>query len=75
VSIGGDFLTADQCHGHRVPMFTRRELDQPFREVEECPPTGCLACADNNGGKPRCGSELFGQAKALRLPDLREAVK
>lgn len=75
VSIGGDFLTADQCHGHRVPMFTRRELDQPFREVEECPPTGCLACADNNGGKPRCGSELFGQAKALRLPDLREAVR
>jgi DNA repair photolyase len=74
-SIGGDFLTGDQCHGHRVPMFTRRDLSQPFREVEECPPSGCLTCTDGNGGKPRCGSELFGSAKALRMPDLKEAVR
>lgn len=74
-SVGGDFLTADQCHGHRVPMFTRHDLSAPFTEVEECPPTGCLACSDNNGGKPRCGSELFGSAKALRMSDFKEAVR
>lgn len=75
VSIGPEFTTADQCHGHRVPMFTRSSVGQPFREVEECPPSGCLLCADNNGGKSRCGSDLFGAAKALRMSDLKEAVK
>jgi len=74
VSVGKEFLTGDQCHGHRVPMFSRERLSDPFREVEECPPTGCLVCSDDNAGKPRCGSELFGQAKALRLPDLRTSV-
>ncbi len=67
-SIGGDFLTADQCHGHRVPMFTRtRGL---FKEIKACPPSGCLTCADKTG-KPACGSDLLGQAKALRIADLR----
>jgi DNA repair photolyase len=75
ISVGPEFITGDQCHGHRVPMFTRQELDQPFREVAECPPTGCLLCTDKNEGKPRCGSELFGSAKALRLPDLKKAVR
>lgn len=74
-SIGKQFLTADQCHGHRVPMFTRTDLGQPFVEVEECPPTGCLACADDNAGEPRCGSALFGSAKALRLPDFRKSIR
>ena len=74
-SIGKQFLTADQCHGHRVPMFTRTDLAQPFVEVEECPPTGCLACADDNNGEPRCGSALFGSAKALRLPDFRKSIR
>lgn len=75
VSVGPEFTTADQCHGHRVPMFTRRDLSEPFREVEDCPPSGCLLCADKNGGKSRCGSDLFGAAKALRMADLREAVR
>jgi DNA repair photolyase len=74
-SIGKEFLTADQCHGHRVPMFTRQSLDEPFREVEECPPSGCLTCADDNQGEPRCGSQLFGSAKALRTADFKESVK
>jgi DNA repair photolyase len=74
-SIGSQFLTADQCHGHRVPMFSRFELDEPFTEVEECPPTGCLTCAEDNSGEPRCGSELFGSAKALRMSDLKQPVR
>lgn len=74
-SIGKQFLTGDQCHGHRVPMFTRTDLRAPFEEVAECPPTGCLSCADDNAGEPRCGSELFGSAKALRLPDFRQSIR
>lgn len=76
VSIGKDVLTADQCHGQRVPMFARPlgQLDVPFAEVAECPPSGCLTCADDNGGKARCGSDLLGEAKALRLPDFRRGM-
>jgi len=77
VSIGKEFLTADQCHGHRVPMFTRKTPGAPFTEVEECPPTGCLSCSDDNKeepGKARCGSELYGSAKALRMPDFKIGV-
>lgn len=74
ISLGKDFLTADQCHGHRVPLFTRATEEGPFKEVEECPPTGCLTCASDNGGKARCGSELFTQAKALRFSDLKIPV-
>lgn len=74
-SIGKQFLTAAQCHGHRVPMFTRTDLSQPFSEVTECPPSGCLSCADDNQGEPRCGSALFGSAKALRLPDFRHSIR
>lgn len=75
VSVGKQFLTADQCHGHRVPMHTRPGPGLPFQEVEECPPTGCLECATDNGGESRCGSELYGAAKALRMPDLKVPVK
>lgn len=75
ISVGPEFTTADQCHGKRVPMFTRLSTDTPFFEVEECAPTGCLLCADNNNGKPRCGSELFGQAKALRMADFKESIR
>jgi DNA repair photolyase len=69
-SMGGEFLTADQCHGHRVPMHLRG-ADGLFAPMEVCPPSGCLTCASDNDG-PRCGSSLLGQAKALRLPDLRK---
>jgi DNA repair photolyase len=74
VSIGRDFLTADQCHGHRVPMFTRSEDGALFREVEDCPPTGCLYCADDNEGTGRCGSPIFEQAPALRTAHLQQGV-
>lgn len=74
-SIGPEYTTADQCHGHRVPMFTRIFPEAPFSEVAECPPSGCLSCADDtDSGKGKCGSELFGSAKALRMPDLKQPV-
>lgn len=75
LSVGREFITADQCHGQKVPMFTRRDLAQQFEEVKECAPTGCLHCADDNEGKPRCGSELFGAAKALRSPHFKNVVE
>jgi hypothetical protein len=74
LSIARQFTTAAQCHGQRVPMFTRRTLAQQFSEVKECPPTGCLYCEDDNGGEPRCGSRLYGAAKALRITDLKQGV-
>lgn len=75
LSMGREFTTADQCHGQKVPMFTRNDLSGLFEEVKECAPTGCLHCADDNDGKPRCGSELFGAAKALRSPDFKKPVE
>lgn len=74
ISLGKKYLTADQCHGHKVPLFTRTALEAPFKEVEACPPSGCLSCSDDNEGKAKCGSSLFGQAKALKLTDLRKSV-
>lgn len=74
LSVGREFITSDQCHGQKVPMFTRNDLAQPFQEVQECAPTGCLHCADDNDGKARCGSEKFGAAKALRAPDYKHVV-
>lgn len=71
-SMGPEFITSDQCHGHRVPMHVRGGPGQPFRPLDECPPSGCLSCADNNKGVPRCGSALLGSAKALRIADLRQ---
>lgn len=70
-SIGRDFLTADTCHGHRIPMYTRAGPGRAFSPLGECPLSGCLSCADTNSGVPRCGSELLGSAKALRIADLR----
>jgi DNA repair photolyase len=71
-SMGPEFITSDQCHGHRVPMHTRSGPGQPFRPLGECPPSGCLSCSDGNRGVPRCGSALLGEAKALRIADLRK---
>jgi DNA repair photolyase len=74
VSIGREFMTSGQCHGPRVPMFTRLTTDVPFSEVEACPPSGCLTCAADNDGEPRCGNELLGSAKAMRAADYRDPV-
>lgn len=73
-SIGRDWATSDQCHGQRVPMFSRLDTAVPFSEVAACPPSGCLHCSDENAGKPRCGSDLFGAAKANRLADYKQPV-
>lgn len=76
VSVGSDYITSDQCHGHRVPMFTRDSGDEPFREVAECPPRGCLTCGDDSLlGEPRCGDPKMGEARALRFNDLRIPIK
>lgn len=72
VSIGREFTTAAQCHGHAVPMYGRSGPDEGFRPVDECPPSGCLHCASENDGRPRCGDELAGEANALRPADFRQ---
>lgn len=72
-SMGPEFLTADQCHGHRVPMHVRPALGQPFAPLGVCPPSGCLTCGDGSpDGLGACGSALLSEAKALRLADLRQ---
>lgn len=72
VSIGREFTTADQCHGHRVPVYAREREDELFRPLDECPPSGCLYCVSEN---PRhvapCGDTLAGEATALRSVDLK----
>lgn len=74
ISIGREFTTADQCHGHKVPMFTRNSSSEMFREVEECPPSGCMYCASENDDQPRCGDELAGAAPALRFADMKAPI-
>lgn len=74
VSMGRDYITSDQCHGHRVPMYHRDSLALPFQEMEECPPTGCLHCADDNAGVARCGDEDLGQAKARTFVDMKKGL-
>lgn len=76
VSVGAEFLTAAQCHGHRVPMFTREDLTAPFLEFKACPPSGCLTCASPTDPKASpCGSKVFGLAKALKLKDFRVSIR
>ena len=71
ISIGRKYTTADQCHGHRVPMYSRQDDKTKFKPIDECPPSGCLYCADENEGKPRCGDELAGEARAVRYSDMK----
>lgn len=69
-SMGPEFLTSDQCHGHRVPWHTKQPSGK-FAPLGVCPPAGCLSCADENDG-PKCGSELLGSAKALTMADFKK---
>jgi hypothetical protein len=70
ISLGPEFITSDQCHGRRVPWFTR--IGDHFQPLSTCPPSGCLSCADTStDGKGQCGSTLLGAAKALKISDLR----
>jgi DNA repair photolyase len=66
-SLGPEYLTADQCHGHRVPTYVR--AGQGFEPLAVCPPSGCLRCADHNPAP--CGSALLSSGKALDLKDMR----
>jgi DNA repair photolyase len=68
-SMGPEFLTADQCHGHMVPMH--RKIADTFIPMDECPPSGCLRCG-NEGEPSICGSDILTSAPALRLPQLRK---
>ncbi len=75
MSVGREFTTASQCHGQRVPMFERTDLSENFREVKNCPPSGCLYCEDDSPtGEARCGNESFGKAGALRAGDYRVPI-
>lgn len=74
MSMGPEYTTAAQCHGQRVPMFTRSGPGLPFVEVPQCPPSGCLYCVESNNGSPACCNEALGRAEALRLSDLKKPV-
>jgi DNA repair photolyase len=74
ISIGREFTTADQCHGHKVPVYTRKS-DTQFEPLEECPPSGCLYCASENEGKPRCGDRIAGNALAVTMVQLKIPIK
>lgn len=69
ISIGREYTTADQCHGHRVPVYEKS--GDKFIPLDVCPPSGCLYCASENNGEPRCGDTVAGEARALRLVDLK----
>lgn len=68
-SMGPEFLTADQCHGHAVPMHEAIAPGQ-FKAMSVCPPSGCLRCGDGHT-ESLCGSDILTSAPALRLPQLR----
>lgn len=73
VSMGAKYMTSDQCHGHRVPMYSRSSLSDLFTPIEECPPSGCLTCGEQSGGEDKvpCGSAALGSAGALRPVDFK----
>lgn len=75
VSIGREFTTSDQCHGHRVPVYYRDSAEEKFKPLEECPPSGCLYCAEENHGNPRCGDRIAGEGRALRFNELTYPIK
>lgn len=75
ISIGPEFTTSAQCHGHRVPVYTRNSAEEMFHPVRMCPPSGCLYCNDNNGGVPKCGNRIAGNALALRMPQLKLPIQ
>lgn len=74
VNLAPQFMTSDQCHGQKVPMFSREGTSLPFTEVADCPPSGCLTCADETG-QSKCGSPWLGDAGALRMVDLKRSYR
>lgn len=74
VSIGREFTTAEQCHGQRVPVYQRESLDEQFKPIDVCPPSGCLYCAAENDGEARCGNDMLGAANAMRASDYKQPL-
>ena len=75
VSMGGRYLTADQCHGHRIPVHSRDSGDVPFQPMEVCPPSGCLTCGDAEGeDKVPCGNPFLASAPAWKPADLNRVA-
>lgn len=76
VSLGLKYLTGPNCHGVKSPVHTRESIEQPWREVEECGPGGCLHCADDSPDKVTgaCGSKFMGSAPAMTFKDLKTSV-
>lgn len=75
ISLGPELTTSAQCHGQRVPVYTRKDLKKKFRPIKVCPPSGCLYCSEKNVGEPLCGDTLLGNAQALKLADFRRPIK
>lgn len=75
-SMGVKYMTSDQCHGHRVPMYHRQSLDEKFAPMEVCPPSGCLTCGETSGGddKVPCGSPILGTAPALEGRNFKDPL-
>ena len=70
--MGARYLTADQCHGHRVPMYTRESVHDRFRPIEACPPSGCLTCSDQFPKGVPCRNDTLAAAPALTPAMLKE---
>lgn len=73
VSMGGKYLTADQCHGHRVPVFTRPTTEDEWEEIKGCPPSGCLTCSSQFKQEVPCSNDYLASAPAwtpaaMKLP-------
>lgn len=74
VSMGAKYLTGEQCHGQRVPIYVRDKPGELFRPLDVCPPSGCLTCGEQHGGEEKvpCGDTRLGQAPALTPQMLNE---
>jgi DNA repair photolyase len=74
-SMGEEFRTSDQCHGHRIPWHVKTpESGDLFLPMEEyCPPAGCLTCPTKkgDGNLGACGDQMFSDAKALVAKDFK----
>lgn len=75
-SMGFKYLTADQCHGHRVPIYHRQTGQELFQPMDVCNNAGCLSCGDEFGGddKVPCGSRMLGSAPKLMPVDYKNPI-
>lgn len=73
-SLGPMFTTGDQCHGRRVPVFSRPSADVAFEPISGCPPAGCLYCREEAGPAPPCGNLGLQEARALVASDLTKVA-